>query len=102
MFDQFRVFRRFKSIKGEIKMRKGQVHTEETKEKIAAAKLGKTFTPEHSLAISQALKGQKKTAMHKAAIAKGIKLAKAKKMASFFTGVDSTLPNTENQTPTVA
>jgi len=27
-------------------MRKGQVHSEESKAKIAAAKVGKTFTPE--------------------------------------------------------
>jgi len=62
-------------------MRKGTQHTEETKAKIAAAKVGKTFTPEHSQAISIALKGRKKSAAHKAAISKGIKAAHANKVS---------------------
>lgn len=61
-------------------MRKGTRHTEATKEKIATAKLGKAFTPEHSAAISVALKGQKKTISHKRAISEGIKLAKSRKI----------------------
>jgi hypothetical protein len=56
-------------------MRKGTKHSEETKAKIAAAKLGKTFTPEHSAKISAALKGQKKSVAHCNAISKGTKLA---------------------------
>ena len=56
-------------------MRKGTKHSEETKAKIAAAKAGKTFTPEHSAAISAALKGQKKSAAHRKAIGEGIKAA---------------------------
>lgn len=63
-------------------MRKGQRHSEETKAKIAAAKAGKTFTPEHSAAISAALKGQKKSAAHRRAIGEGIKAAHAKKVAT--------------------
>jgi hypothetical protein len=62
-------------------MRKGTCHSEETKAKIAAAKLGKTFTPEHSAAISAALKGQKKSVAHKLAISAGIKAAHANKVA---------------------
>jgi len=73
-------------------MRKGTSHSEETKVKIAAAKVGKTFTPEHSAAISKALTGQKKTTAHKNAISKGIKLARAKKLASLFVVSDSALP----------
>ena len=61
-------------------MRKGTQHSEATKAKIAAAKVGKTFTPEHSAAISASLKGQKKTAAHKHAISVGIKLSRANKM----------------------
>lgn len=57
-------------------MRKGQSHSEETKAKIAAAKLGKLFTPEHSAAISAALKGREKTTAHKKAISLGIQKAK--------------------------
>jgi hypothetical protein len=60
-------------------MRKGQSHSEETKAKIAVAKAGILFTPEHSAKISEALKGRKKTAAHKAAISAGIKAAKAAK-----------------------
>lgn len=60
-------------------MRKGQAHSEETKAKIAAAKAGKPFTPEHSQAISDALKGRKKTAAHKAAISAGIKASQVAK-----------------------
>lgn len=73
-------------------MRKGTFHSEETKEKIAAAKLGKTFTPEHSAAISAALKGQKKSAVHKRAISEGIKLAHANKVVI---GVDPALEGTD-------
>jgi hypothetical protein len=63
-------------------MRKGQAHSEETKAKIAAAKAGIKFTPEHAKAISDALKGRKKTAAHKAAISAGIKAAQVVKDAS--------------------
>ena len=56
-------------------MRQGTNHSEATKAKIAAAKVGKTFTPEHSAKISVALKGQKKTAAHRKAISEGIKIA---------------------------
>jgi hypothetical protein len=73
-------------------MRKGQSHSEETKAKIAAAKLGKIFTPEHSAKISVALKGQKKTAAHKKAISVGIKAARANKV---FVGVDEALPGSD-------
>ena len=73
-------------------MRKGQVHSEETKAKIAAAKVGKTFTPEHSAKISEALKGHKKTAAHRKAIAAGIKAARANKVVI---GVDPALPGTD-------
>jgi hypothetical protein len=73
-------------------MRKGQSHSEEAKAKIAAAKLGKTFTPEHSAAISAALKGQKKTSAHKKAIAAGIKAARANKVVI---GVDPAVPGTD-------
>jgi hypothetical protein len=58
-------------------MRKGQNHSEETKAKISASKVGITFTPEHSQAISAALKGRKKSAAHKKAIAEGIRAARA-------------------------
>jgi hypothetical protein len=61
-------------------MKKGQNHSEETKAKISAAKVGKTFTPEHSAAISVALKGHKKSVAHKLAIAKGIRAARANKV----------------------
>lgn len=61
-------------------MRKGQNHSEETKSRISASKLGTTFTPEHSLAISAALKGRKKSAAHKKAISEGIKAARANKV----------------------
>lgn len=60
-------------------MRLGQSHSEETKLKIAAAKAGKPFTPEHAKAISEALKGRKKSAAHKAAISAGIRASKAAK-----------------------
>ena len=60
-------------------MRKGQSHSEETKAKIAEAKVGKPFTPEHSQAISEALKGRKKTPAHKLAISVGIRAAQAAK-----------------------
>jgi hypothetical protein len=73
-------------------MRKGQKHSEETKAKIAAAKLGKEFTREHSQAIAAALKGHKKTAAHKAAIAAGIKAAQAKRLAI---GVDPAVSGTD-------
>jgi len=73
-------------------MKKGQQHSQETKDKIAAAKIGKTFTPEHSAAISLALKGQKKTAAHKKAIAAGIRASKANKIV---VGVDPALPGTD-------
>jgi plasmid stability protein len=63
-------------------MRKGTQHSEETKAKIAAAKLGKTFTDEHSQAISAALKGRKKTTAHKLAISEGIKAAHANKQVT--------------------
>ena len=63
-------------------MRKGTKHSEETKAKIAAAKAGKTFTPEHSAAISAALKGQKKSAAHRKAIGEGIKAAHATKVVA--------------------
>ena len=73
-------------------MRKGTKHSEETKLKIAAAKVGKTFTPEHSKAISEALKGQKKTAAHRKAIRAGICAAKANKVV---VGVDPALLGTD-------
>lgn len=73
-------------------MRKGQEHSEETKEKIRLAKLGKTFTTEHSQAISVALKGRKKSAAHKKAISDGIKAAHAKKVA-----VDAVLGTTPTE-----
>jgi len=73
-------------------MRKGQVHSEESKAKIAAAKVGKTFTPEHSAAISEALKGHKKTAAHRKAIAAGIKAARANKVV---VGIDPALPGAD-------
>jgi hypothetical protein len=73
-------------------MRKGQVHSEESKAKIAAAKVGKTFTPEHSAKISEALKGHKKTAAHCKAIAAGIKAARANKVV---VAVDPALPGTD-------
>lgn len=60
-------------------MRKGTSHSAATKAKIAAAKVGKMFTAEHSLAISQALKGKKKTEAHKTAISDGIKASKLEK-----------------------
>jgi hypothetical protein len=74
-------------------MRKGTRHTEETKAKIAAAKVGKTFTAEHSQKISEALKGQKKTAAHRRAISDGIKAARANKVV---VGVDPALPGTDH------
>jgi hypothetical protein len=70
-------------------MRKGQVHSEETKAKIRAAKVGKTFTPEHSAAIAEALRGQKKTEAHKKAISRGIRAAKVAKVT---VGVDPAAP----------
>ena len=73
-------------------MRKGQLHSEETKAKIAAAKLGKTFTPEHSQKISEALKGQKKSLAHRAAISKGIRAARANKVVI---GVDPAVPGAD-------
>jgi hypothetical protein len=73
-------------------MRKGQSHTQESKDKIAATKLGVLFTPEHSKAIADALKGQKKTAAHKAAIRAGIKAAKANKVV---VAVDPALPGAD-------
>jgi len=66
-------------------MKRGQRHSEETKNKISAAKLGKTFTPEHSLAISNSLKGRKKSAQHKLAIAKGIRAARANRVLDTVT-----------------
>ena len=73
-------------------MRKGQAHSQETKNKIAAAKLGKTFTAEHSARISTALKGQKKSAAHRAAISKGIRAANANKVVI---GVDPAVPGAD-------
>lgn len=65
-------------------MRKGQQHSEETKAKIAAAKEGKTFTPEHCAAIAFSLKDKKKTAAHKRAISEGIKAAHALKVGAII------------------
>ena len=72
-------------------MRKGTKHSKETKAKIAAAKLGKTFTPEHSAAIGAALKGQKKSAAHRKAIGLGIKAAHAKKVVVVVPGAEETV-----------
>lgn len=69
-------------------MRKGTQHSLETKTKIAAAKLGKTFTEEHSAAISVALKGRKKTEAHKLAISQGIKAAHALKSVVALNATD--------------
>jgi len=63
-------------------MLKGTSHSEATKAKIAASKVGKTFTPEHSAKIADALKGHKKSDAHKLAIREGIKAAKAAKAAA--------------------
>lgn len=73
-------------------MRKGQSHSEETKQKIAAAKLGKTFTLEHSAKISAALKGQKKSVAHKKAISEGIRAVDANRVV---VGVDPAVPETD-------
>jgi hypothetical protein len=61
-------------------MRKGTHHSEETKAKIATAKVGKTFTPEHAEAIGNALRGRKKSAAHRKAIGLGIKASHANKV----------------------
>lgn len=57
-------------------MKKGTTHSQETKDKIAQAKLNKKFAPEHSAAIALALKGKVKTEEHKQAIRDGIKAAR--------------------------
>lgn len=73
-------------------MRKGQSHSEETKAKIAAAKVGKIFTPEHSAKISASLKGQKKSTAHKKAISEGIRAARANRVVI---GVDPAVPGAD-------
>ena len=73
-------------------MRKGTKHLEETKLKISIAKVGKTFTLEHSAKISKALKGQKKTVAHRKAISLGIKAARANKVVI---AVDPALPEAD-------
>ena len=81
-------------------MRKGQSHSEETKAKIRAAKLGKVFTEEHSQAISEALKGRKKTIAHKKAIAAGIRAAHAARKASEVLESGNLVPVVESVVPT--
>jgi hypothetical protein len=58
------------------KMRKGELHSAESRAKISASRIGKQFTEEHKEAIRRALAGRSKSPSHRKAIAEGVRSAR--------------------------
>jgi len=79
-------------------MRKGELHSAESRAKISASKTGKQFTKEHAEAIRRALAGRPKSPSHKRAIAEGIRSARlARQQVSITAQPTESMKETSNQ-----